>query len=165
MQKILIWPQCWDASIRIPFSLSDHGSELGYTNDRVRILEGICECWRLKFGPGQQFLPRYRTPGPGNLGIFHHFICWYRCSYMLPLEPPPYISLSFLVCQEGKGRWGVNRMPLWPCSARFTCPLHSKCGLFAFPPGVTPVLTGRWEPMCVPQVTQASLTDGTAGRQ
>lgn len=56
-------------------------------------------------------------------------------------------------------------MPLWPRSARFTCPLHSRRGLFAFPPGVTPALTGRWEPMCVPQVAQASLTDGSAGRQ
>ena len=101
----------------------------------------------------------------GEPGIFHHFVCWYRCSYALPLEPPPYISLSFLMCQEGKGRRGVNRMHLWPRSARFTCPLRPKRGLFVFPPGVTPVLTGRREPLRVPQVTQASLMDGSAGRQ
>lgn len=98
-------------------------------------------------GSGPQFLPWYYTPGLESLGIFCHFICWYRCSYMLPLEPPPYASLSFLICQEGKGR-RVNRMHLWPLSARFTCPFHSEHRLFVFLPGMTPVLTGRQESPC-----------------
>jgi len=56
-------------------------------------------------------------------------------------------------------------MHLWPRSAQFTSPLLSKLGLFAFPPAVTPVLTGRQEPVCVPQVAPASLTGGSAGQQ
>lgn len=100
-------------------------------------------------GSGQQFLSWYYTSGPGSLDIFHHFICWYRYTYTLPPELPPYI-LSFLICQQGEGRWGVNRMHLWPLLAWFTCPLHSEHHLFAFLPGVTPVLTGRQEFLCTP---------------
>lgn len=111
---------------------------------------GVLQVWTPTLGSGQWFLPWYYTLGPGSLGIFHHVICWYRCTYNLPLESPPYIFLRFLICQEDKGRWGVNRMHHWPLSARFTCPLHSEHRLFAFLPGVTPVLTGRQESLCTP---------------
>lgn len=139
IQVILIWPRCLGASRGMPFSICNHGSELGYSGDWVQILEA----W-----PAVPALVVHaRTRGPGHLPPFHF---WYRSTYMLYLESPPYIFLSFLICQEGKERWGVNRMRLRPLSARFTCPLHSEHRLFAFLPGVTPVLTGRQESLCTP---------------
>lgn len=125
--------------LRNVFSIIDHGSELGYTGDWVQILEAFCKFWLPTLESGQQFLPWRYIAGPGSLGIFHLFICWYKCAYTLLLESLPYIFLRFLICQQSKGRWGVNRMPFL---AWFTCPLHSEHCLFAFLPGVTPVLTG-----------------------
>lgn len=45
IQMILIWPQYLGASQGMPFSIIDHGSELGCTGDWVQILEVFCKCW------------------------------------------------------------------------------------------------------------------------
>lgn len=162
--EVLIWPQCLGASWRMPYSIISHGSELSYTGDWVQILKAFCKCWLQHLDQASSScLPWYYTPGPGSLGIFRHFICWYRCTYTLPLESSHYILLSFLICQEDKGRWGVNRMHLWPLSARFTCPLHSEHRLFAFLPGVTPVLTGRQESLCTPGLLDSWISLSAAG--
>lgn len=145
----------------MPFSIIDHGSELGYIGNWVQILEEFYKCWL-------QHLDQASSSHPGTThqdsGAWaSSTICWYRCAYILPLESPPYIFLSFVICQEDKGRWGVNRMHLWPLSARFTCPLHSEHRLFAFLPGVTPVLTGRQESLCTPGQLDSWISLSAAG--
>lgn len=109
--------------------------------------------------------PCHPAPVPGNLGIWHCFLCQDRHSHAFHLEPFPYISLSFPIPREDEGRRGVNRMPHWPCSARFTCPVSSELHLFAFPPVVMPVLTGGWAPPHISQVILASLADWSASPQ
>lgn len=54
-------------------------------------------------------------------------------------------------------------MHLWPLSARFTCLLHSEHRLFAFLPGVTPVLTGGQESLCTPGQVDSWISLSAAG--
>lgn len=77
--------------------------------------------------------PCHPAPVPGNLGIWHCFLCQDRHSHAFHLEPFPYISLSFPIPREDEGRRGVNRMPRWPCSARFTCPVLLWAPFVCFP--------------------------------